>query len=308
MNLVKEKIADLVDEIFLEYKQHPINFLSENNPEGEFEYISILKDYYIRTVEDIVTYTDKNPQKGIKVLEIGAFLGIVSICLSRLGFEVVAADIPEFISNENLQKVFIKNNISFFAANLSNYSLPCEDGQFDVVIMCEVLEHLNFNPLPVIQEINRIIKNDGLFYLSLPNIASLKNRMQLLKGRSIHYPINSYVLQLNPNNPMIVGIHWREYTMYEINEMLEMLGFQIKNQYYFDWLDNFAFRERKGILSQVKFILKKIIYHYYPDLKENQTNLAIKVADCKDKLTFSEITKTNSIENIKSIPQTVEIG
>lgn len=288
ININKTQVKNLVDEILLEYKQFPVNFLNENNPEGEFEYLTILKDYYIRTIFDIVEYTSKLPSKSIKVLEIGAFLGIVSIALSKLGYEVVSTDIPEFISNENLQEKLQKNNIKFFDANLVHYSLPCLNEEFDIVIMCEVLEHLNFNPLPLIKEINRIIKVNGLFYVSLPNIASLKNRMLLLRGKSIHYPINYFVTQLNPRNPMIVGIHWREYTMYEINEMLEMLGFRIEKQYFFDWMDDFSFFNRKGFISRLKFIFKKILYHFLPDLKENQTNIAVKVTNCQQMLLFNQ--------------------
>jgi hypothetical protein len=50
------------------------------------------------------------------------------------------------------------------------------------IVMCEVLEHLNFNPLPLIKEINRVGKPNSLFYLSLPNQAYYRNRLKLLFG------------------------------------------------------------------------------------------------------------------------------
>ena len=64
--------------------------------------------------------------------------------------------------------------------------------------MCETLEHLNFNPLPVIQEIHRVLKRGGLFYCALPNIASRGNRLKLLEGKSIHNPIAEFLNSCGP--------------------------------------------------------------------------------------------------------------
>jgi 2-polyprenyl-3-methyl-5-hydroxy-6-metoxy-1,4-benzoquinol methylase len=292
-HLGREEIISLIDEVILEYKYYPVDLLHSDNAAGEFSYLSnpVSKAYYIRTIEDIVMYTSSYPEKKIKVLEIGAFLGLVSICLSRLGYEVVATDIPEFVSNENLQLKLSKYKIDFFMSNLRSYSLSCSNDEFDIIIMCEVLEHLNFNPLPLFKEINRVMKHNGLFYLSLPNIASLKNRIQLMKGRSIHNPVSHYFSQLKAGNTMIVGLHWREYTDYEIREMLEELGFNIKKQFYFDYLDYAKINDRKRTFSRLKFIFKKILYKFQPNLKENQTSLAIKVKSCDKEFVFTDATE-----------------
>lgn len=203
-------IESLVDDIVNEYKTAPIDLLGTNGQEGEMRYMEAMKGSYVQTIEEIMRYIE--PAKSTKILEIGAFLGVLSIGLSRLGFDVYTTDIPEFISNKRLQDKLEKENITFKQSNLSSYALPWEDNIFDFIIMCEVIEHLNFNPVPVIREINRISKLNALFYLSHPNHASLANRVKLLLGRSIHHPIDYYFQQLDPQENMIVGIHWREYT------------------------------------------------------------------------------------------------
>jgi SAM-dependent methyltransferase len=135
--------------------------------------------------------------------------------------------------------------------------------------MCETLEHLNFNPLPALQEINRILKDDGLLYLTTPNMASLKNRLALLRGRSIHNSIRDYFAQLDKNDNMIVGLHWREYTAEEVKEMLERLGFEVVNQYlYTEYTVN-----RK---SSFKDIAKNVLIKSIPDLRERLVTIARK--------------------------------
>lgn len=287
MNKTFELIHSLVDEIIEDYAKNPIDLLGINDHEGEEKYLKDLRDSYIRTIMDIVTikpisYGENNQ---IKILEIGAFLGVVSVCLAKMGYLVSTVDIPEFISNQKLQSVFRDNDIEYFPCNLRNYSLQFLDSSFDCVIMCEVIEHLNFNPLPILQEINRILVTGGLFYLSLPNIASLKNRIKLLSGKSIHNPIKDYFRQLSKSENMIIGLHWREYNLSEIKEMLEALGFKVEKQIYFSNLDS------KAVYS-LKFLILKATYFCFRDLKENQTTFALKASNSSHDFYFTEATSS----------------
>ncbi len=277
----RKQIASLVSEVILEFKNSGGTF-NINQPEGEFEYLDNLKESYIRTINDIVNCTQ--PNSSLKIIEIGAFFSIVSIGLSRLGYEVYATDIPEYISSKKLQQKLDYNHIKYNGCNLRSYSLPYSDETFDIVIMCEVLEHLNFNPLPLIKEINRIEKMGGIFYLSLPNITSLRNRIKLLLGKSIHNPITDYFYQLADNTNMTVGLHWREYTTYEVKEILESLGFNIDKQYYFNSSDNLK------LSGDLKLIGKKVIYGLFPYLKDNQTTIARKTKNSSQKFYFTEAT------------------
>ena len=135
------------------------------------------------------------------------------------------ADIPEVLRKARLQKVYGGNGIETLELNLRDHPLPIESAGYDLIILCETLEHLNFNPLPVIAQVNRVLRRGALFYVALPNLACTDNRIRLLRGESIHNPIQDFFAQLDPNDNMIVGLHWREYTAGEVKEMLERMGF-----------------------------------------------------------------------------------
>jgi SAM-dependent methyltransferase len=47
-------------------------------------------------------------------------------------------------------------------------SLPFGDGTVDVVVLCEVIEHV-MSPPAVLREIRRVLRDDGLLILSFPN-------------------------------------------------------------------------------------------------------------------------------------------
>jgi SAM-dependent methyltransferase len=63
-----------------------------------------------------------------------------------------------------------------------NADLNLAADSFDVTIAMMVVEHL-FDPFHSFKELARITKPDGLVFVNLPLVTSLKNRLRLLAGR-----------------------------------------------------------------------------------------------------------------------------
>ena len=258
--IIQETIADIGDFDLIVYKEALTN-------KSKSKYMNNHEHEYVRTVQDLCNSLSTKP--NARILEIGAFYGVVSIALSKLGFQVTASDVPEYMMLPEQVQRYSNFNVNTANVRLQDFVLPFEDNSFEAVIMCEVLEHLNFNPLPLLKEINRILSDNGLFYLSLPNQACIRNRLALLRGNSVGVPVSSFFDQLNPLEPVIANDHWREYTTNDISMMLTKLGFSIERQYYFglsECLDNKAFAKR----------IARSLYNLFPQFKENQTTLALK--------------------------------
>ncbi len=84
----------------------------------------------------------------------------------------------------------------------SIYNIPKRDNLFDVVLMLQVLEHLEF-PLEGLKEVNRILKQDGVVFLSVPQAAG------------DHF---------EPH-------HYFNFTQYGLKSVLEQAGFVITKHY-----------------------------------------------------------------------------
>ena len=84
------------------------------------------------------------------------------------------------IFEENL-KLASQKGIKATRVDISNESLPFPNDYFDLVTACEVIEHL-VNPDNMIVEVYRVLKKDGYFLLSTPNLASGINRILILFG------------------------------------------------------------------------------------------------------------------------------
>lgn len=274
--MVTERAAAAVDKAIAEIADFDLKvegakagMPSVDTGSGPASYVARHRHEYIRTVRDLLQYRPPDGQT-VKVLELGAFFGAACIALRSLGYQVTAADVPEFMENPVQKERFARLDIATAPVRLEDFRLPFEDESFDIIIMCEVLEHLNFNPLPLLKEINRVGTKNSIFYLSLPNAAQINNRLAMLRGKAVGINIQEFFAQLDPNSSEIVNGHWREYTGPEIREMLERLGYRIEKQYYFSLGETLP---RNTLRRRVA----RMVYERMPWLKENQTTIAIKV-------------------------------
>lgn len=224
---VKEILNDIILNV---YGKNPIILKDLWDARGEKKYIDWLHSQYECILLDF-NELFSNTGTPSRVLEISSFLGVVDIALAEMGFDVHTYDIPEFQNNTNLQKLYSDYTVHpavGYIHDIGKTGLPYPDNHFDAVIFSEVIEHLNINPLPVLQEINRILKPDGILYITTPNQVNLLNRITLMLGRSIRNSISTSVTQIDQSQHTICGIHWREYTLKELGEILEITGFFIK--------------------------------------------------------------------------------
>lgn len=105
-----------------------------------------------------------------RALDLGAGQGALSHALKLRGFDVTAADI---------------NTGQFRAPGVLcakldlNKPLPFPDGDFDLVMAVEVLEHLE-SPRAFLREVYRVLRPGGLAVVSTPNITSLPSRLFFL--------------------------------------------------------------------------------------------------------------------------------
>ena len=244
----------IVDAVIEEHRLQPVDMLGNGAAAGEYKYLVCLRDSFVHTVQDVDALLGGNRQ-GCSILEIGSFLGVVSVTLKRMGYEVNAVDIPEFHQSQALRGLYERNGVPFGGVNLRAARLPFDDRRFDAVVACEVMEHLNFNPLPAVREINRVLKPGGYFYLGMPNQASLANRLNLLRGRSVRNPVDDFFRQLDRRDNMVVGLHWREYTLSETVELIGRMGFERARAYFF--ISDSSSNPLKGLV-------KKLAYAYPP--------------------------------------------
>ena len=135
--------------------------------------------------------------KAYKILDLGCGEGDLVEKYCKLGYNIIGLDLN--YSSDFVKKGDIRHT-------------PFENGEFDVVLCLDVLEHLNFLDQDLaLKEIHRILKMDGNAILALPNLAHFISRISfMLSGNLIRTssigrypgdrPINEFINLITQNN------------------------------------------------------------------------------------------------------------
>ena len=175
-----------------------------------------------------------------KVLDIGCGDGDYSRRLKDLGFDVVAGDVDE-------KRFKQTRDIKFMYCDITK-KLPFADGQFDYVLLMEVVEHLR-NPYEVFLEINRIIKKDGFLIMSTPNILNLKSRFRYMFEGAYSYFREPPLDQTKNPKEVIFNLHIVPYRYHELEYLLSAMSFKIAG-IFSSILEGFEF---VGLIPIIKF-------------------------------------------------------
>ena len=119
------------------------------------------------TYRFLLSILDKLITKSSVVLDIGCGVGTVDLYLARKVKKIIGTDVSGksiLTAERNANLLGLSEKVSFSRANF-----PSDDiqGEYDLIICSEVLEHLRNDKL-VISEIYRLMKNDGIVIISVP--------------------------------------------------------------------------------------------------------------------------------------------
>lgn len=105
-------------------------------------------------------------------------------------------------------------------------AFPYPDEAFDLVLCCEIIEHLTTDPTHMLCEIHRVLKPNGKLLITTPNVHNLSYSTQLLRGSgNIFHPYSGYG---------VYGRHQREYMMSELLDLLRGVGYTIVESRFAD--------------------------------------------------------------------------
>lgn len=189
--------------------------------------IGELTGYATADLERFLRTLDLVPQGAKKALEIGAnpYFNTLLMRHFRPGIDLALTNY--FNGDVSVQRQQISFSgfdgkketfgVDFHNLNIEHHAFPFEDGAFDTVVFCEVLEHMTNDPMAAIREIHRVLVPGGTLVLTTPNAARLENVVAFIEGRNIYDPYSAY-------GPY--GRHNREYTRHELHLLMGHAGFK----------------------------------------------------------------------------------
>lgn len=152
---------------------------------------------------------------GKRILDVGCSSGRLGAALKTVkngyvvGIDINQEDIE--LAKQNLDKAFV--------VDLEKDSLT-KLGKFDVIIMADVIEHL-VNPVKVLKKLKVLLVPNGRLVFSIPNMANVTTRIELLKGRFEYKDFG-----------LLDRTHLRFYDKFEVNRVFAEAGLEVVKTNY----------------------------------------------------------------------------
>ena len=215
----------------------------------------VLRDYVATHLTRLIRTLEIIPPGGPadRILEMGAYLQITPSLGPRLGYGEVRgcyygpAGTVDHRSVVSTTGERFECDLDLFDAEKDVFPYP--DGHFATVLCCELIEHLAADPMHLLSEVNRVLREGGHLVLTTPNIASLRAISAILQG----YHPGLFPQYIKPTAAgEAAPRHNREYAPREAHQLLADAGFEVVR------LETGPFREQpRPELAWVRRLLER---------------------------------------------------
>jgi SAM-dependent methyltransferase len=157
-----------------------------------------------------------------RALDVGGFLGAYPLALARLEVSVALAEAFAYYNGalDDLSRFLASEGVEIIDADFTAPLDLSSSKPFTMVTNMAMLEHLAASPEQLMRNIRAVTDDAGALLVEVPNIAYWPNRVKLLRGQSVHPALEVVYESATP----FLG-HHREYTVAELQKLLEWTGF-----------------------------------------------------------------------------------
>jgi SAM-dependent methyltransferase len=169
------------------------------------------------------------PGPTSRVLELGCYMQITPLLQKLCGYgEVRGAYYGKPGQTDHKILPFPDGDFSCFIDHFDaeRDPFPYPDGHFDVVVAGEIIEHMLYDPMHLLLESRRVLREGGCLLVTTPNVGSITSVAKTLDGHDNPQIFFLYT-RPDPDSPPDIG-HMREYTAHELGNTVRAAGFEVE--------------------------------------------------------------------------------
>jgi hypothetical protein len=188
-------------------------------------YLRASEQRYVRAVELFNRFL---PDSAIehRALDVGGFLAAYPLTLVRLDLPVTLAEVYAYYQGafDDLSAYLATEGVEIWNVDFTEPLNDMREQRFTMVTNMAMLEHLASSPEQLMRNLREVTDERGALVIDTPNLAYWPNRWSLLRGHTIHPPLEVVYASASP----FLG-HHREYTVAEVRDLLSWTGFSAKS-------------------------------------------------------------------------------
>ncbi len=224
LDVVDEVMALWTESMQLEVSRHCTGWAP-----GSFDFNGYLRSSTTRYFSAYRDLADRGVQS---VCDVGGFFGVFAVTLSQLGFKVAMTEALRYYSGAfDPQFAMIREQgVKIIDSAVFEEKIKSAQGEYDAVTLMAVLEHYPHSQRFLMVNIRHLLRDAGLLYIDVPNIAYWPNRWHLLMGKS---PLVS-VEDIYQSQVPFIG-HHHEFTAQELETLVRLAGFKVNFIHYYNY-------------------------------------------------------------------------
>lgn len=188
----------------------------------DVSYYRLHEPRFLRTTERLL---DLAPPPR-RVLEIGSHYLHQAGLLKLAGYDVLPLDLSVFSTLpfvvERAKRFGLEQSSVEFDQIADGSFLARTESDFGIVLLCETMEHITFNPIRFWRRVYDLMRVDGIIYITTPNSLRLLSFVgalwRVLSFRGVGLNIRQIFTHVT------FGHHWKEYSASELRRYFAALS------------------------------------------------------------------------------------
>lgn len=208
-------------------------------------YHHLHQDRYFHAVKIVETMLEKSETLPLTILDVGYYPGALGIILREffddkirlIGSGMVGSgmgsmqELQDSKAYAEIHEADLDPLHYLYDSSAVPSRIQVADASIDLVIAGEVFEHLS-SPLHFIEEISRVLKKDGIVFLTTPNVCYIGNILRLIINKSNFPPLEASIITIPEQRP-----HIRLYAAGEIRQLMAEQNLKEVRHYFIDGHD-----------------------------------------------------------------------
>lgn len=191
---------------------------------GAREYYAEHRERLARTLELVPAARSSG-----RALELGCYMQITPLLARLRGYRDVRGAHLGPVGN-SVWKTVDADGVPFDCRvdcfDVERDAFPYEDESFELVLACELIEHMTADPMHLLIECRRVLEEGARLLVTTPNTASLTSVWRVLHGYDSPQIYGKYTIP-EPGRASEAP-HVREYTAHELRTAVAAAGFEIE--------------------------------------------------------------------------------